>query len=62
MLRAGEYFPPSRRIRSWSPSDCALGNQERLALVMSVLPAAVMTEESQGNITRKFSLTDWKSV
>ena len=38
MLRAGAYFPPSRNGRSWSPSAAAPGYQERLALVMGIVP------------------------
>jgi hypothetical protein len=33
MLRAGTYFPPSWKVRSWSPREAAPGDQERLALV-----------------------------
>ena len=38
MLRAGAYFPPSRNGRSWSPSAAAPGHQERLALVIGIVP------------------------
>ena len=38
MLRAGAYFPPSRNGRFWSPSAAAPGHQERLALVMGIVP------------------------
>ena len=38
MLRAGAYFPPSRNGLSWSPSAAAPGHQERLVLVMGIVP------------------------
>ena len=33
IFRAGTYFPPSWKVRSWSPREAAPGDQERLALV-----------------------------
>ena len=36
MLRAGKYFPPSRRVLSWSPATASPGHQEKPLLVGGV--------------------------
>ena len=35
MLLGGAYFPPSRKVRSWSPREYALGHQQKPLLVES---------------------------
>ena len=35
IFRAGTYFPPSWKVRSWSPREYALGHQQKPLLVES---------------------------
>ena len=53
MLRAGAYFPPSWKVRSWSPREAAPGDQERLALVAVEL----FLRNVRINLTFRFACT-----